>query len=162
MPEPGDHSVSAQTRRSWTTPKLLAASALLPPFGIVLWWMRPWSGGWLRRGVGFVARLVVTFALVVLTVFYLVKLNLVHVELSGAGWQPMFSLRDPKLDQEALEQHRAAQHAPAAPVASQPAPDASPARDPGAPAGAAPTASTALAAPVPAAAGAAAASRPEP
>src|SRR5262249_10793046 len=52
--------------------------------------------------------------------FYLAKLNLIHVELSGAGWKPMFSLRDPRLDQDALEQHRAAQRA--APAAAAPAP----------------------------------------
>ena len=95
---------------SWT--KVLLASALVPPVGIVMWWMRPWTGGWISRVVGFIGRVAVSGALVILTLFYLIQLNVLHMELSGAGWQPIFSLRDPKKDQEALEKHRAAQDSP--------------------------------------------------
>jgi outer membrane protein assembly factor BamB len=94
---------------SFTWTKVLLASALVPPVGIVMWWMRPWTGGGISRVVGFIGRVAVSGALVILTLFYLIQLNVLHMELSGAGWQPIFSLRDPKKDQEALEKHRAAQ-----------------------------------------------------
>src|SRR5688500_8305238 len=96
---------------SWT--KILLASALVPPVGAVMWWMRPWTGGWVSRAVGFIGRVAVTGALLILTLFYLIQFNVLHMELSGAGWQPIFSLRDPKLDEEALEKHRGAQPAAA-------------------------------------------------
>ena len=102
----------------WT--KVLLASALVPPVGAVMWWMRPWNGGWVSRAVGFIGRVAVTGALVILTLFYLIQLNVLHMELSGAGWQPIFSLRDPKLDEEALEKHRAAQPAALPAAASSP------------------------------------------
>ena len=103
-------------------PVVLLASLLLPPVGIVLWWLRPWENGWLRRSVGVAARLTITAALLVLTMAYLVRLKVVHLELSGAGWKPMLSLQSPDGDQTALEHHRAAQHraAPEQPAARAP------------------------------------------
>jgi hypothetical protein len=83
--------------------KVLLASVVVPPVGLVMWWMRPWTGGWISRTVGFIGRVAVSGALVILTLFYLIQLNVLHMELSGAGWQPIFSLRDPRKDQEALE-----------------------------------------------------------
>ncbi len=90
-------------------PAVLLASLVLPPVGIVLWWLRPWGSGWLRRSAAVIGRIAVTLALLVLTVTYLVRFKVVHMELSGAGYKPMFSLRSPEADQAALERHRAAQ-----------------------------------------------------
>lgn len=100
---------------------VLTSSLILPPVGLVLLWLRPWKGGIARRVAGAMGRLALSGLLVILTLVYLVKLGVVHMELSGAGWQPIFSLRDPKLDQEALEKHRAQQAAQAPAVAAQPA-----------------------------------------
>jgi outer membrane protein assembly factor BamB len=98
--------------------KVLLVSVVLPPVGIILWWLRPWPDGWVRRVVGFTGRLAMSAALAILTMVYLVRLNIVHMEMSGAGWQPILSLQDPERDLEALEQHRAAQRA-AAPETSR-------------------------------------------
>ena len=63
----------------------------------------------MRRLTGVAGRVAFSFALVILTVFYASALGLVYVELSGEGWKPIFSLRDPDDDQEALEIHRRTQ-----------------------------------------------------
>ena len=104
-------NVDRKNALAWV--KVLAASALVPPAGIVLWWLLPWKGGAVRRSLAFAGRLAVSGALAVLTLVYLVQLNLLHVEMSGAGWQPIFSLHDPNRDQEALEKHRAGRRAAA-------------------------------------------------
>jgi outer membrane protein assembly factor BamB len=96
---------------------------LVPPVGIGLVWLRPFpvGAGAVRRGAGVVGRLVATGLLVVLTLLYLVRFGVLHAEMSGAGWLPIFSLRDPKLDEVALEQHRAQMKAATpAPVAVPP------------------------------------------
>jgi outer membrane protein assembly factor BamB len=80
--------------------------------GVVLTWLRPLTGGVVRRLAGLTGRLAFSGFLAVVTVAYASLLGLVHVELSGAGWKPIFSLRDPRDDQTALESHRLAQQQP--------------------------------------------------
>src|SRR2546428_10290456 len=105
----------------WTWPKVLIASVLLPPVGIAAWWLRPWSRGWFGRTMNLIGRVAVSFFLVGLTLFYLVKLGILHAELSGAGWQPIFSFHNPAADLQALETHRAAQKAKTSAAAPAPA-----------------------------------------
>ncbi len=107
--------------RTWIS--VLAASLVLPPVGLLLLWMRPFKGGVLRNLFGLVGKLALSGLLVILTLTYLVKLGVLHMEMSGAGWLPIFSLRDPKGDQDALEKHRA-QMAAAAPARATPSTNA--------------------------------------
>lgn len=105
--------------RTWVA--VLLTSLLLPPLGLALLWTRPFRGGLARNLFGFAGRLALSGLLVILMLTYLVRLGVLHMEFSGAGWKPMFSLRDPKADQDALEKHRAQM------AASAPAPPALPA-----------------------------------
>jgi outer membrane protein assembly factor BamB len=98
------------SERGWVRwPKVLLASVVVPPAGFVLAWLLPWKGGWAKRLGGLIARVAVAGFAAILTIVYAVGLGLVHVEMSGAGWKPIISLRDPELDRVALEQHRARQ-----------------------------------------------------
>ncbi len=99
---------------------VLGASVLVPPVGFILLWLRPWKGGIGLRILGFVGRAAFSFVLLILTLTYLVRLGILHMEVAGSGMVPIFTLRDPKADQAALEKHRAAQ-------ASLPAPSNPPA-----------------------------------
>jgi outer membrane protein assembly factor BamB len=101
-----------------TLPKVWLASVVLPPVGLLLWWLRPWPEGTVRKVLGFAGRAAISVVLIILTIVYAVKLNLVFVEASGAGIIPIFSFRDPKLNEDALEKHRAAQGATATPAAA--------------------------------------------
>jgi outer membrane protein assembly factor BamB len=101
--------------RTWLG--VLGTSVVLPPLGFLFLWMRPFKGGLVRGLFGVVGRLGLSFLLVILTLTYLVRFGVLHMEFSGAGWKPMFSLRDPKSDQDALEKHRA-QMAAATPAAA--------------------------------------------
>jgi outer membrane protein assembly factor BamB len=103
-------------------PLILVTSLVLPPLGIVLWWMRPWKPGRTHRIIALIARCAITAALVALTVVYMVRLRVVHIELSGAGWRPLVSTINPEADQRALEQHRAAQRQEAPVPPASPAP----------------------------------------
>jgi outer membrane protein assembly factor BamB len=93
-----------------TWPKVLVASIVVPPVGLVLAWLLPWTGGWTKRIATLIGRVVISGGVAILTIVYASVLGLVHVEMSGAGWKPIISLRDPELDRVALEQHRARQH----------------------------------------------------
>ncbi|HET9215340.1 MAG TPA: PQQ-binding-like beta-propeller repeat protein [Terriglobia bacterium] len=85
----------------------LLAALLVPPVGIVLLWLPPFQPGLLRRFGEAATRLVLSGALIVLTILYGTSLGLFHVEMSGGGWsKPIFSLGDPDDDQDALESHR--------------------------------------------------------
>ncbi len=110
-----------------TLPRVLLASAVLPPVGLLMWWLRPWPAGAARKVLGFMGRAAISAVLAILTLVYALKLNLVFVEASGAGIIPIFSFRDPKKDAEALEKHRAAQSVVASPALAQAAAAAGPA-----------------------------------
>jgi outer membrane protein assembly factor BamB len=104
-------------RGSKAWPKVLVASVVVPPAGLVLAWLLPWTGGWSQRIASLIGRVAVSGSVAILTIVYASVLGLVHVEMSGAGWKPIISFRDPELDRTALEQHRAAQPpVPAAPT----------------------------------------------
>ncbi|MGH9795333.1 MAG: PQQ-binding-like beta-propeller repeat protein, partial [Candidatus Acidiferrales bacterium] len=115
-----------QTPWYFSTLVVVLAMVLLPPVGLVLLWMRPGKpGAGLGRTIaGFTGKLALSALLVILTLIYLVNLGILHMEMSGAGWKPIFSFRDPKSDQDALEQHRAQQAASAPPAAAPATPPA--------------------------------------
>ncbi len=100
----------------------LGISVVLPPLGFLLVWMRPLESGVARLLLGLAGRLALSALLAVLTLVYLVRLGLLHVEASGAGVIPMFSAIDPRAGQEALEKHRARMASAAPPPAPAPAP----------------------------------------
>ncbi|MBI2149111.1 MAG: PQQ-like beta-propeller repeat protein [Acidobacteria bacterium] len=104
--------------RRLTWPKVLLASLVVPPAGIVMSWLLPWTGGWTRRAAGAAGRLAFSSVLVILTLVYAVALGVLHVEMSGAGWKPIFTLRDPGKDQDALEKHRKEQASATIPAAA--------------------------------------------
>jgi outer membrane protein assembly factor BamB len=106
-----------KSERGWIRwPKVLLAVVVVPPVGLLLAWLLPWNGGWAKRAASLIGRLAFSSAAVILTLVYAATLGVVHVEMSGAGWKPIISFRDPELDRIALEQHRAAQPSiPAAP-----------------------------------------------
>jgi len=136
-------------------------SLIIPPIGVFVSLFRPFPAraGIFSRLFRIVGRLLLAGVFTILSLVYLVKLGILHVELSGAGFIPIFRWTDPKDDEVALERHRAAMQAsapPAAPVPEQasaaPAPvTASPvAPGKGAPAGkAAPAAPAAVPADTP-------------
>ena len=94
--------------RSWLA--LLVSALFIPPLGAVLLWLRPWPEGAVRAVVGLTGRLALTCLLGILTMAYAVRLGIVHMEMAGAGWKPIFTLHNPQKDQDALEKDRA-QHA---------------------------------------------------
>ncbi len=100
---------------------VLVAALLLPPVGLILMWLRPLKGGALRILGGVIGRLALSGLLVILTLVYLVKLGVLHMEMAGNGIRPIFSLRDPDADQAALERNRAQQAATAPPASEAPA-----------------------------------------
>src|SRR5687767_8143872 len=86
--------------------KLLAA-VIIPPLGVVLIWIQPFKSQLLPRLAEVAVRLVLSVVLLALTVAYLSKLGLVHVEMSGGGLsKPFVSFHNPDDDQKALETHR--------------------------------------------------------
>ncbi len=95
--------------------------------------------GAIRTVAGLVGRLALTFLLAALTIAYALGLGILHLEVGGAGWTPIFSFHDPQRDQEALEESRAQQAAlraaspSAAPQVERVAGAASPAALPEAP-----------------------------
>jgi outer membrane protein assembly factor BamB len=103
---------------AWLTwPKVLLVSVVLPPAGLVMSWLLPWPEGWTRRAAGVTGRLAFSAILAILTIVYAATLGVLHVEMSGAGWKPIFSLNDPRKDQDALEKHRVEQKSAALPPA---------------------------------------------
>lgn len=110
--------------RRW---QAILLSLIVPPIGVLLALFRPFlaQAGLFSKLVRVAGRLALAGALAILSIIYLVKLGLLFVEPSGAGIIPIFSLHDPKKDEEALEQHRANMQASA--PAITPASDAAPA-----------------------------------
>jgi outer membrane protein assembly factor BamB len=96
------------------------ASIIFPPAGIVMLWLRPLRGSFLRRAAGVAGKLALTLCLAILALSYSVRFGLIHMELSGVGYKPIFSLRDPARDLEALEKDRAAQQMRASAEAPSP------------------------------------------
>lgn len=135
-----------QTPWYFSAVALVLAMVLLPPVGLVLLWMRPGKPGTGigRTIAGFTGKLALSALLVILTLIYMVNLDILHMEMSGVGWKPIFSFRDPKSDQDALEQHRAQQAASAPPASTSATPPAT--ADPSAPAATPETSGTAAAA----------------
>jgi outer membrane protein assembly factor BamB len=66
---------------------------------------------------GLTGRLAFSGVLVLLTLAYGVTLGILHVEMSGSGWLPIFSLHNPETDQAALETHRLEQKSTNPPMA---------------------------------------------
>ncbi len=98
----------------------LLVSAVLPPAGILMLWMRslPTEAGVIGKAARVLGRLLLTGPLI-LTLGYLVKVRILHTEMSGAGYIPIFTFRSPQQDQDALEKHRQAMQAAAPPAASR-------------------------------------------
>jgi outer membrane protein assembly factor BamB len=111
--------------------KLLAA-VIIPPLGMVLLWIQPFKSQLLPRLAEVAVRLVLSAVLLGLTVAYLSKLGLVHVEMSGGGVsKPFISFHNPDDDQKALETHRSEQHAAeSAPAPVAPETETTPAAPP--------------------------------
>src|SRR5215510_9557518 len=102
----------------FTWPRVLLASAVVPPVGLVMSWMRPWPSAWGPRSRVLAGRIAFSGILVILTVAYGVALGVLRVEMSGAGWKPFISLHDPSKDQDSLEKNRAEQRLATAVVAA--------------------------------------------
>jgi outer membrane protein assembly factor BamB len=98
---------ATKTRWYLSWPGVLGLSLVLPPVGFVLLWLRPWKGGAARRVLGFLGRAIFSLILLILTLTYLVRLGVLHMEMAGSGMMPIFTLHDPNADQSALEKHRA-------------------------------------------------------
>ena len=111
----------------------LLAAVIVPPLGLFLLWIQPFKKGLLPRIAEVAVRLVLSVVLLALTLAYLARLGLVHVEMSGGGLgQPFVSLRSPDDDQRALEANRSEQHArEPAPSPLNPETEAKPPAPPG-------------------------------
>lgn len=92
--------------RRW---QALLLSLIAPPIGVLIALFRrfPEKAGLFSKLVRVAGRLALAGALTILSIIYLVNLGVLFVEPSGAGMIPIFSTRDPKADELALEQHRA-------------------------------------------------------
>src|SRR5262245_55771271 len=93
----------------FTWPRVLLASIVAPPVGLVMSWMRPWPSAWGPRSGALAGRIAFSGILVILTLAYGVAFGVLRVEMSGAGWKPFISLHDPSKDQDSLEKNRAEQ-----------------------------------------------------
>jgi len=102
----------AEKRIPWyrSTVALILSVLVFPPLGLVLLWMRPKTGV-LRRVFG-------SLVILVIGVVHLFAFYGLHVEMDGTGMKPIFSFQKPSVQQQRLEEHRAAQEAtPPAPAA---------------------------------------------
>lgn len=80
---------------------LLLSLCLLPPFGLVLLWLRPTST--LRKICG-------SLLIILLSLVYLRVLFGLRMELDGTGMYPIFSFHQPEDHYSVLEQHRVLQN----------------------------------------------------
>lgn len=103
--------------RRW---QAMLLSLIVPPVGVFLVLFRsfPAGAGIFSKLMRTFGRLILAGAFVILSLVYLISLGVVHMEMTGAGYIPVFSLRSPNRDEEALEKSRAAMQA-AAPVAAE-------------------------------------------
>ncbi len=117
--------------RRW---QAILLSLIVPPIGVFISLFRrfPSGTGFFGKLARTVGRLALAGVFTILSLIWLVKLGILHMELSGAGIIPIFSLRSHAQDEEALEKHRAAMQGAApvvippaapAPVAETPPPD---------------------------------------
>ena len=112
--------------RRW---QAILLSFVLPPIGVFISLFRPFPAGAGIIGKFFrtLGRAVMAGGFAILTLVYLVKAGVLYVEMSGAGFVPIFSTRNPKTDEEALEKHRAAHHGAPADAATAALPAVAPA-----------------------------------
>jgi hypothetical protein len=57
-------------RGSKAWPKVLVASVVVPPAGLVLAWLLPWTGGWSQRIASLIGRVAVSGSVAILTIVY--------------------------------------------------------------------------------------------
>lgn len=104
--------------RRW---QAILLSLILPPIGILIVLFRPLRGNsFFSNFARVVARVGVAAVLAIVTVIGLVQMGVLHVQLSGAGYIPLFSFRSPQQDEEDLEKHRTAMQAAAPAVTATP------------------------------------------
>jgi outer membrane protein assembly factor BamB len=100
--------------RPWPrSPLVIAASAIVfPPLGLVLLWLRP--------GTRILRKILLSVTIVILAFGELFTIYGLRMEVSGAGWKPIFSFYDEETHYTALERSR--REARAAPDTARPEP----------------------------------------